>query len=200
MNFRTWPPLVVVDTEGNGTHPPGLVEVAALPVRGGRLDPDTARTWLIRPPRPVTPAAVRVHGLTNHLLASAPSWDTIADQVRTALGTAWIAAHSAHTDYRVLSAHLPGWEPAGVIDTLRLARTTHPGLASYTLDSLIEHLKPDLADAPAQRHRAAFDAYAAGQLLLVMAERLSTFDDLIAAAVPPNLPGAVKPRADPTLW
>lgn len=200
MDFRTWPPLIAVDTEGNGTQPPELVEAAALPILGGCLDPEAARAWLVRPDRPVTATAVRVHGLSNSVLASAPQWTTIAGQVRAALGTAWIAAHNAHTDYRILSAHLPGWEPAGVIDTLRLARAVRPGLRSYTLDSLIEHLKPDLANAPAQRHRAAFDAYAAGQLLLIMAEPLPTFDELIAVAVPPALPGAAKPPTAPTLW
>lgn len=143
---------------------------------------------------------MHVHGLSNRTLASAPPWETTAADVRTALGTAWVAAHNAHTDYRILSAHLPGWEPAGVIDTLRLARAAHPDLRSYTLDSLIDLLTPDLADAPAHRHRAAFDAYAAGQLLLAMAEPLPTFDDLIAATVPPSLPGAVTPPTAPTLW
>lgn len=31
MNFSSWPPLLVVDVEGNGANPPDLVEVAALP-------------------------------------------------------------------------------------------------------------------------------------------------------------------------
>lgn len=200
MDFRTWPLLLVVDTEGNGAQPPDLVEVAAVPVREGRLDQDAARAWLIRPPKPVTAAATRVHGLSNAGLVSAPSWETVADQVRTTLGSAWIAAHNAHTDHRVLAAHLPGWSPDGVIDTLRLARTVHPGLRSYTLDHLIQHFQPGLADAPAQRHRAGYDAYAAGQLLLAMSSGMATFHDLIAVSVPPALPGAVRPAADPTLW
>ncbi|GDY58486.1 hypothetical protein SVIO_091090 [Streptomyces violaceusniger] len=56
MNFATWPTLLVVDVEGNGTNPPDLVEVAALPMRDGEPDTSTAGAWLIRPPRPVTPA------------------------------------------------------------------------------------------------------------------------------------------------
>ncbi|WP_375546842.1 hypothetical protein [Streptomyces gossypii] len=34
-------------------------------------------------------------------------------------------ARHAGVDYRVLTRHLPGWEPAGVLDTLRLARATY---------------------------------------------------------------------------
>lgn len=200
MNYSTWHPLFVVDVEGNGTHPPDLVEAAALPIRDGKPDTSTARAWLIRPPRPVTPFAARVHGLTNEVLAASPAWTQVADQVHSLLGAAWICAHNAHVDYRVLSAHLPDWQPAGVIDTLRLARATYPRLHSYGLDTLIEHLRLDLAAAPAQRHRAAFDAYATAQLLTVMAEHYETWDQLVSVAVPPGLPGAPPPEQDPTLW
>lgn len=134
MNFTTWPRLVVVDVEGNGATPPDLVEVAVLPVRDGGPDASTAGAWLIRPPRPVTPFAARVHGLTNELLAKSPAWGEIADQVHSLLSKAWICAHNAHVDYRVLKAHLPQWEPAGVIDTLRLAKATYENLPSYGLD------------------------------------------------------------------
>ncbi len=200
MNFSTWPALLVVDVEGNGANPPDLVEVAALPVRDGRPDTSTAGSWLIRPPRPVTAFAAQVHGLTNATLASCPPWQEVSGQVHGLLGSAWIAAHNAHVDYRVLSAHLPEWQPAGVIDTLRLARAARPGLPSYKLDSLITHLALDLSHAPDQRHRARFDAYATALMLLTLAEPYSTWDQLTAVAVPPGLPGTPQPEEDPTLW
>jgi DNA polymerase III epsilon subunit-like protein len=200
MNFSTWPALLVVDVEGNGTNPPDLVEAAALPVHDGKLDTSTAGAWLIRPPQPVTPMAARVHGLTNKVLETSPAWREVSDQVHALLGTAWICAHHAHVDYRVLKAHLPKWEPAGVIDTLRLAKATYKNLPSYTLDALIKHVEPDLAAAPAQRHRATYDAYATAQLLIAMAGHYDTWDQLVAAAVPPGLPGAPEPEEDPTLW
>ncbi|MGG7574109.1 3'-5' exonuclease [Streptomyces sirii] len=171
-----------------------------MPVLDGRPDKSTAHAWLIRPPRPVTSRATRVHGLTNAALAERPTWTEIADDVSTRLGTSWIAAHHAHVDYRVLTAHLPQWQPAGVIDTLRLAKASYPGLPRYTLDALIEHVAPDLRAAPAHRHRATFDAYAAAQILLAMAGRYETWDLLIASAVPPGLPGAPEPEPEPTLW
>ncbi|MBM9508049.1 3'-5' exonuclease [Actinacidiphila acididurans] len=200
MIFTDWPPLFVVDVEGNGANPPDLVEVAALPVRDGRPDTSTAGAWLIRPPRPVTPYAARIHGLTNDALTHCPPWPQVAPQVHDLLGTAWICAHNAHTDHRVLSAHLPAWHPTGVLDTLRLAKATHPDLPAYSLDTLITHLRPDLSAAPAQRHRATYDAYATAQLLIAMATNYPTFADLAAAAVPPGLPGAPQPDQDPTLW
>ncbi|MEU8733702.1 3'-5' exonuclease [Streptomyces tendae] len=200
MNFATWSALLVVDVEGNGTNPPDLVEVAALPIRDGHPDKSTAGWWLTRPNRPVTPFATRVHGLTDTDLADKPLWAEVADQVHSFLSSTWICAHNAHTDYRVLSAHLPDWKPAGVLDTLRLAKATFPDLGKYSLDKLIEHVQPDLREAPGARHRATFDAYATAQLLIAMASRYDTWDQLVAAAVPPSLPGAPEPERDPTLW
>ncbi|WP_406177912.1 exonuclease domain-containing protein [Streptomyces canus] len=202
MNFQAWSQRVlVVDVEGNGTNPPDLVEIAALPVRDGQPDTSTAKAWLIRPERPVTARAVSIHGLTNELLADQPAWAELADSVHNFLGWDWICAHNAHVDYRELSRHLPKWEPAGVIDTLRLAKATYKGLPSYTLDALLKHVEPDLSQAPrVGRHRATYDAYATAQLLLAMASHYRTWDQLIAAAVPPGLPGAPEPETEPTLW
>lgn len=200
MNFSSWPKLLVVDVEGNGVNPPELVDVAALPLRYGQPDKTTAGAWLIKPRHPVTPFAARIHGLTNQVLGDQPGWEEIADAVHARLGTAWIAAHNAHVDYKVLSAHLPAWQPAGVLDTLRLAKATYPDLPKYSLDALISHLQPDLSAAPAHRHRATFDAWATAQLLLTMAGHYTTWDELVAAAVPPSLPGAAEPEQEPTLW
>ncbi|MFJ5100839.1 exonuclease domain-containing protein [Streptomyces sp. NPDC088554] len=200
MNFSSWPTLLVVDVEGNGCNPPDLVEVAALPVRDGQPDKSTAGAWLTKPNHPVTPFAARVHGLTNQVLDDKPGWEEIKDEVHACLGTAWIAAHNAHVDYRVLSAHLPRWQPAGVIDTLRLAKAAYRDLPKYSLDALIEHVAPDLSQAPAQRHRATFDAYATAQILIAMASHCESWEQLVAAAVPPGLPGAPEPEQEPTLW
>lgn len=201
MIFSTWPDLLVVDVEGNGTAPPDLVEVAALPIRDGHPDKGTAKAWLTRPNRPVTSHATRVHGLSNDDLANKPTWDEIAGQVHDFMGTSWMRAHNAHTDYRVLSAHLPNWEPTGVLDTLRLARTTFPHLSVYSLDALIKHVRPDLREAPGLgRHRATFDAFATAQILIAMASRYETWEQLVVAAVPPGLPGAPEQKGEPTLW
>lgn len=200
MNTSTWPELLVVDVEGNGANPPDLVEVAALPIRQGRPDTSTAGAWLIRPPIAVTPFAARIHGLTNAVLADEPTWDTVAPAVAKLLGESWICAHNAHVDYRVLSRHLPSWRPAGVIDTLRLAKATWRDLPSYNLDALIARAELDLTQAPAQRHRATFDAYATSCLFLALADTYPTWEALITAAIPPGMPGAPEPEPEETLF
>jgi exodeoxyribonuclease X len=200
-DFSSWPALLVTDVEGNGATPPDLVEVAAIPLRAGAPDTTAAKSWLIRPPVPVTQFATRVHGLTTAHLADSPRWGEVADEVRAMLGGAWICAHNAHVDYKVLARHLPGWRPVGVLDTLRLARATYPDVRRHTLDALIEHTSLDLSGAPGRRHRASYDAYATALLLLDMASHYGSWDAVVAAAVPPGLPGAPQPESqEPTLW
>ncbi|WP_030244988.1 3'-5' exonuclease [Streptomyces sp. NRRL S-350] len=194
MDYGTWPRVFVVDVEGNGGTPPDLVEVAAIPVIGGSPVPSSTRSVLLRPPSPITPFARRVHGIRNQDVAQAPTWDQVGPQIQASLEGVWIAAHAAHVDYGVLLRHMPDWKPAGVLDTLRLARATYPKAGRYSLDALIELTAIDLASVPGQRHRAAYDARATALLLIALAEHYDTWDALLTAAVPPGMPGAPLPE------
>ena len=61
----------VVDVEGNGQQPPDLVELAVVPIVGGKIG--EPRSWLVRPERSIKYYATRVHGLTNDDVASQPA-------------------------------------------------------------------------------------------------------------------------------
>jgi len=199
MKVQDWPRLFVVDVEGNGIARPDLVELAAVPVVGGEVDTAGTAAWLVRPPRPVTAGAARVHGLSNRLLATRPPFARVEPEVRALLEGAWICAHNARFDYDVLTRHLPGWRPPGVLDTLRLARVCYPRATRHTLDALIRLTGVDVSGAPGRRHRAGYDAHATARLLLAMAERWAGWDEFAAVAVPPGLPGRPEPD-HPTLW
>lgn len=198
MDFHAWPTLLVVDVEGNGATPPDLVEVATVPINDGRIDAVRARAWLIRPPRPITRFVTGVHGITNAAVAHAAAWTDIANDVGAELDGAWIAAHNASVEYRVLKAHLPHWEPTGVIDTLRLSRAIHPDGAKHNLDAAIAHAGIDTTHIPGDRHRAGFDASATARLLLELAKHFDTFDDLVPAGVPAGMPGHPTTLTGPT--
>ncbi|MEU8203390.1 3'-5' exonuclease [Streptosporangium sp. NPDC049046] len=199
MDFGTWPELFVVDVEGNGATPPDLVEVAAVHIADGRPVPTLCT--LVRPPRPITSFATRVHRITNHDVAEAPRWEQVAPAFQTSLQGAWIAAHNAHVDYAALSRHLPDWEPAGVIDTLRLARAIYPDAPGYGLDALLTYTAIPLDGLSGSRHRADFDAYTTALLLLDLAGHYPTWQALAAAGVPAGMPGAAAPdHEEQTLW
>ena len=67
-------------------------------------------------------------------------------------------------------AELPGWQPAAVVDTLKLARVRLPGRPSYRLVALVDAF--DLArDLPngLRPHRAAYDALVTARLFVHLA-------------------------------
>ena len=201
MDYSTWPRLIVLDVEGNGATPPDLVEFATVPLDTGIVQAGQAYSTLIRPPRPITWHATKVHGLTDEDVANAPTWSELASTVRERLQGAWIAAHNASVDHRVLAAHLPDWQPAGVIDTLRLSRAVYPEAPRHTLDAMITRAGIEVAGLTGQRHRASYDAHAAALLLLTLAEHYTDFDALAEVAIPAGLRKLTdKNSEEQTLW
>src|SRR6266498_1984910 len=160
--------LVVADVEGNGRRPPSLVEAAVVLIVAGRVGEPA--TWLVRPPEPITWQATRVHGITNAEVADLPGINAVAAEVREHLDGAVVVAHNAHIDLDVLTRELPGWQPAAVVDTLKVARVRLPGQASYRLGALVDAF--DLArDLPAglRPHRASYDALVTARLFVHLA-------------------------------
>lgn len=84
---------VVVDVEGNGQQPPDLVELAVVPIVGGVIGEPSS--WLVRPDKPITPFARKIHGITNDQLVDAPVFGDIEDEVLRALDGAALIAHNA---------------------------------------------------------------------------------------------------------
>jgi exodeoxyribonuclease X len=172
-NSRTmtdWTSLnyAVVDVEGNGQQPPDLVELAIVPIVGGVIG--SARSWMVRPETSIQNFATRIHGITNKDVADAPAFAEVESDVRTALNGVVIVAHNAHVDTSVLSRKLPGWVPAEVFDTLKLAKRFVPDQVSYRLGSLVEAFA--LADGMPEGlspHRATYDALAAARLFVHLA-------------------------------
>ncbi|MEV4582329.1 exonuclease domain-containing protein [Nonomuraea jabiensis] len=154
----------VADVEGNGQQPPDLVEPAIVLIDQGTVGEPL--TWMVKPPRPITPLACRIHGISNQQVASDPPVTEYAADIMAVFDGAIFVAHNAHVDLSVLARELPGFQPDQVIDTLKLARRLVPGLPSYKLGALAEELKL-AADMPVglKPHRAAYDALMCARLL-----------------------------------
>lgn len=192
--------LAVVDVEGNGQSPPEIVEIALLLVDGPTA-PDALRSWLIQPQRPVTPIVTRkVHGITNADLADCPPWPEVVEEIDEALCGRVLVAHNASVERKVLTAHLPDWNPPLVLDTLRLAKSVWQGLDSYALDKLIERGQLDTTVVTGQGyHRAGYDTWAAWQLFcaLITDGELDWPGLVAAAGMPEFLP---TPQPEGGLW
>jgi exodeoxyribonuclease X len=163
----------VVDVEGNGQQPPDLVELAVVPVVGGVIGRPAC--WLVKPARPISSMATRIHGLTNQDVADAPAFADIEAEVRQALDADVLVAHNAHVDTSVLRRHLGGWQCPEVFDTLRLARRLVPGQESYKLGALVATFAlTEGLPAALTPHRATYDALVTARLFVHLATRQDT--------------------------
>ncbi|MGH3923756.1 MAG: 3'-5' exonuclease [Pseudonocardiaceae bacterium] len=156
-------------------------------------------TWLVEPERPITPIVTRkVHGIRNADVADAPTWAEVEPDVTAALADRVPVAHNAKVEHDVLRRRMPGWAPARMLDTLRLARAVWPGLGTYSLDRLMEHARITLGGDHGQRHRAGFDAHATAVLFVALAETADNPDRLFSLASLPGLAPDEEPQE--RLW
>ncbi len=163
--------VVALDTETTGMSPEAgaaLVEVASVVIENGEI----GATWssLVRPGRPIPPDAVRVHGITDEMVADAPEPGSIAGRLRATCGDLPLVFHNAPFDLPFLtdlmrkSGEKPLLNP--IVDTLGLAR----GLFEAGGNSL-GSLAARLGLPPQSAHRALGDALTTAHLLLKLAPR-----------------------------
>ena len=156
---------VVVDVEGNGQQPPDLVELAVVPITAGIIG--EPRSWLVKPERPITGFARRIHGISNADVEAMPRFADIEAEVLAALDAPALVAHNAHVDIGVLQRELGVWECPEVFDTLKLARRFLRGRDSYKLGALVDEFGlGDGLDGIQQPHRAAYDAMVTARLFV----------------------------------
>jgi len=135
-------PFVFLDLETTGLHPQfghRICEVGMLRCEGGRRESFQS---LVNPKRPISPKAMAVHGITDEMVAEAPTFDRIAGELLDFIGDSVIVAHNAPFDLSFLAFQFKG---TGIsppdnfaVDTLQLARerfdfpsNSLPNIASY---------------------------------------------------------------------
>ena len=117
---------------------------------------DTYQT-LVNPGRSISPGAARVNGLTDEQVRQAPPFSEIAPDLLVLLDGAVLVCHNAPFDLSFLEAELArlgrSCQPAGVIDTLDIARR-YFHFASKSLSAVASRLALETPQA----HRALGDA------------------------------------------
>jgi DNA polymerase III subunit epsilon len=164
-------PLVALDLEGSGAQEhenEAILEIAVIPLAIGLPDIGAAYTTLINPGRPIPRKPWISPGLTNTALADAPGPAEVEPELASRINGHIIVGHNVSVDWRLLHRRYPRITPAGLIDTLRLARHLKPGgknsLSALTtqlgIADEVEQLVPG-----SQPHRALWDTTAAALLL-----------------------------------
>lgn len=153
--------IVDVETTGMVKGPARLTEIALFRHDGHRVV-DSFHT-LLNPGCAIPPFISQLTGITDELVATAPTFGEVAHQVLALSQDAIFVAHNVHFDYGFLKKEL-GWlgyaYERSLLCTVRTSRKLLPGLPSYSLGRLCHSLDIVLE----ARHRAYGDAAATVQL------------------------------------
>ena len=170
------PEFAVFDTETTGLSPregARLLEIGII-----RIDADgneLARyETLVDPGRDAGLGPVDIHGITESMIAGAPSFAEIVGDIADIVRGAVLVAHNAPFDTSFLrnefyQARL-NWPKPMVYDTLAAARTLLPHLVNHKLATVAEHLGVTFA-GPA--HSALADARVTAGVLIALTERMN---------------------------
>lgn len=158
-----------VETTGGKAGTDRVIEIGAVKVQAGEVL-DTFST-LLNPGRYIPSFISRLTGISNAMVADAPSFANIATKLATFLQGAVFVAHNAKFDYGFIRSEFARCEiPFDMpqLCTVVNMRRYYPGLPSYSLGKLCEEFEIKLNN----HHRALADATATVELLhLINARR-----------------------------
>ena len=160
MKYFELGPFTVFDVETTGMSPVNdrIIQLGAV-----RIDKDgyiSRFNSFVNPGRQIPPRLVGVHHITDEMVSAAPGFSRVGREFLEFANGSTLVAHNARFDLGFLQESLartglPLWK-GRTLDTLRLIKSTHPGLPSYKLQSLRAIFQLDCDDSM-QAHRADAD-------------------------------------------
>ena len=158
-----------IETTGLKVTREAITEIGAVVLKNGKIT-ETFQTF-VNPGRRLTPEIIGLTGITDAMLADAPSLKEALTAFLQFVNGRVLAAHNAEFDVSFIRA---GCRKVGLefeptyIDSLILAQNLLPELHKYKLDIVAEHL-----DLPAfNHHRASDDAGMVGYMLVPFFEKM----------------------------
>ncbi len=172
--------LIFIDLETTGVNPAHerITEVGLCEVHNGQL----VEEWstLVNPGKPISPHIERITGITTAMVAEAPAFTAIADQLQRKLAGKTLVAHNARFDYGFLKSEF-GREGISfnekVLCTVKLSRALYPDQRRHSLDEIIQRHGLTVNN----RHRALGDAQLIHQFFEKISDEHST--ETLAAAI-----------------
>lgn len=165
---------IVLDTETTGIDPAEghrIIEIGCVELVGRQL---TGRNYhvYINPDREIEAEAITIHGITNEFLTDKPRFAEIADEFFAFIEGAELVIHNAAFDVGFMDSEFGRLKPVrktadhcGVLDSLAIARTRHPGQKN-SLDALCKRYGVDNSNR--DLHGALLDAEILADVYLLL--------------------------------
>ena len=179
---------IVLDTETTGMNQFGahyeghcIIEIGAVEMLNRRYTGRKLHLY-IKPDREVDPDAIKVHGITDEMLADKPDFAAVAQEFIDFIQGAELLIHNAPFDVGFMDyefakhkLNVKTTDICLVTDTLQMARQAYPGKRN-NLDALCDRLGID--NSKRTLHGALLDAEILGDVYLAMTGgQTNLFDD-----------------------
>ncbi|AWI25970.1 exonuclease domain-containing protein [Flavobacterium pallidum] len=160
--------ILDIETTGGQYNEEGITEIAIYRHDGHEVVDQFIS--LVNPEIPIQPFVVKLTGINNAMLKSAPKFFEVAKRIIEITQDCIIVAHNASFDYRILRTEFRrlGYNyEASTLCTVELAQKLIPDQPSYSLGKLVRALGIPMAD----RHRANGDAMATVKLFKMLLDK-----------------------------
>jgi len=160
--------ILDIETTGGQFNEEGITEIAIYKHDGTQIVDQFIS--LVNPEKPIQPFVVKLTGINNAMLRSAPKFHEVAKRIIEITQDCILVAHNAEFDYRILRTEFRrlGYPyEAKTICTVELSKLLLPDQLSYSLGKLVRALGIPMAD----RHRASGDALATTKLFQLLLDK-----------------------------
>jgi DNA polymerase-3 subunit epsilon len=157
--------ILDIETTGGAFNEEGITEIAIYKFDGHEILDQFIS--LVNPEKPIQPFVVKLTGINNAMLQTAPKFYEVAKRIIEITQDTVLVAHNAQFDYRILRTEFSrlgyNFEIPNIC-TVELAKKLIPEQESYSLGKLVRALGIPMAD----RHRASGDALATVKLFKLL--------------------------------
>ena len=157
--------ILDIETTGGQFNEEGITEIAIYKFDGHEVIDQFIS--LVNPEKPIQPFVVKLTGINNAMLRSAPKFHEVAKRIVEITQDCILVAHNTSFDYRILRTEFNrlGYDfVKPTLCTVELSQKLIPGQASYSLGKLVRSLGIPATD----RHRASGDAMATVKLFKML--------------------------------
>lgn len=144
-----------IETTGLSSSRDEIIEIAAIKVRDNKIVDRFNR--LVKPDARIDEFITELTGITNEMVADAPSIKQVLPEFMDFIGNGFLMGHNVNFDinfvYDMLEKNGLGVLKNDFVDTMRFAKTIMPGLSGYKLINLADYFNVDASN----NHRALKD-------------------------------------------
>ncbi len=167
---------VVFDLETTGLSPWGgdeIIEIGAVKIFGNEIDEENIFHTLVNPKRLIGEDATRINGITNEMVATAPTIEDVFPKFLDFVGPAWLVAQNAKFDMSFVMKYLVQFKMSRqleVYDTMLFSRRCFPTESRHNLDMICQRLGLNVEKG--QRHRSMGDVKVTAKAFILLRDKL----------------------------